>query len=101
MYNQIIRELALPAQYLDIVVKDLPTSQSFHNVYDHSRREFRGDRINPTLDRSLAISWHDRVIHIMREVESCKAVQSAYEEHVARYGYSLYDLKIVEQIIAW
>ncbi len=100
MYEQIVKQLGLQQQPLNIAFKAAPSVQrnARHAHLDRGRREFRGDRTKPKLDQGYAYDWFDRVTRMMGEVESCKTVQSTYEQQVARYGYSLYDLKKVADV---
>ena len=70
--------------------KDIPRQRS---RMLRPRREFRGDRSQPALIKSLATAWQSSYKQATAGIQAtCDAVAARYEHEVNQYGYSLVNL---------
>ena len=60
------------------------------------RREFHGDRNQVRFDSNMVNSWKEEFRERVSRDGVCKAMVDKYDDAVAKYGYSLRDLKMVE-----
>ena len=60
------------------------------------RRAFRGDRRQPRLDKSFVSSWiADYERESAKAKDACVATAERYEQRLAKFGYSLMDVRRV------
>lgn len=87
VFDELLQYLGLDA-FITINITDSTPRQH--------RREFSGDWRNPTISRDSVYSWINTYQSTTTSIpELCDAMVARYEDHVARYGYSLRELRRV------